>query len=125
MPLEPLTLTLTRTGEDAQLRVQSGHTILAGSITIEALDQLAAMFQAEALELRRARNRITTPTHYDTLGVSRDATADEIQSAYWTRAKQYHPDVTTSDTVAAMQQLNHAYDTLSDSVKRQVYDSIL
>ena len=125
MPLEPLTLTLTRTGEDAQLRVQSGHTILAGSITIEALDQLAAMFQAEALELRRARNRITTPTHYDTLGVSRDATADEIQSAYRTRAKQYHPDVTTSDTAAAMQQLNHAYDTLSDSVKRQVYDSIL
>ncbi|TKB91786.1 MAG: J domain-containing protein [Nitrospira sp.] len=123
MSLEPLTLTVTRNGADAELRVRSGHSILAGAITIEALDRLATLFQAEALALRRARNRIAIPTHYVTLGVFRDATADEIQAAYRALAKQYHPDTSSGETGAAMTQINEAYETLSDDHTRQIYDA--
>lgn len=123
MSLEPLTLTVTRNGADAELRVRSGHSILAGAITIEALDRLATLFQAEALALRRARNRIAIPTHYDTLGVSRTATADEIQSAYRAAAKRQHPDLSGSETGAAMAQINQAYAVLGDPQSRQQYDA--
>ena len=123
MSLEPLTLTVTRNGADAELRVRSGHSILAGAITIEALDRLATLFQAEALALRRARNRIAIPTHYDTLGVSRTATADEIRDAYRRLARQYHPDTSSSETGAAMTQINEAYETLSDDHTRRIYDA--
>ena len=122
MSLEPLTLTVTRTGTDAQLHVRSGHSILAGSITIDALDQLATLFQAEALELRRARRRLATPTHYETLGVSRDANADEIQAVYRRLAKQYHPDTSSGETGAAMQAINDAYAVLGDPQQRHQYD---
>lgn len=121
--LEPLALTVTRTGTDAQLHVRSGHSILAGSITIDALDRLAALFSAEALALRRARHRLAIPTHYDTLGVSRTATADEIQAAYRTLAKQYHPDTSASDSHVVMAQINQAYAVLGDPQSRQQYDA--
>ena len=123
MSLEPLTLTLTRTGTDAQLHVRSGYSILAGSITVEELDRLTTLFSAEALALRRARYRLAIPTHYDTLGVSRTATADEIQSAYRAAAKRQHPDLSGSETGAAMAQINHAYAVLGDPQSRQQYDA--
>lgn len=125
MSLEPLTLTLTRTGTDAQLQVRSGHSILAGSITVEELDRLTTLFSAEALALRRARYRLAIPTHYDTLGVSRTATADEIQSAYRAAAKRQHPDLSGSETGAAMAQINQAYAVLGDPQSRQQYDATL
>ena len=123
MSLEPLTLTVTRTGTDAQLHVRSGHSILAGSITVEELDRLTTLFSAEALALRRARHRLAIPTHYDTLGVSRTATADEIQSAYRAAAKRQHPDLSGSETGAAMAQINQAYAVLGDPQSRQQYDA--
>ena len=123
MSLEPLTLTVTRTGTDAQLRVRSGHAILEGSITIEELDRLTTLFSAEALELRRARHRLATPTHYETLGVSRDANADDIRDAYRAAAKRQHPDLSGSETGAAMAQINQAYAVLGDPQSRQQYDA--
>ena len=123
MSLEPLTLTLTRTGTDAQLHVRSGYSILAGSITVEELDRLTTLFSAEALALRRARHGLAIPTHYDTLGVSRIASADEIQAAYRALAKQYHPDTSASDSHAVMTQLNEAHAALSDPIRRQQYDA--
>ena len=123
MSLEPLTLTVTRNGADAELRVRSGHSILAGSITVEELDRLTTLFQAEALALRRARHRLAIPPHYDTLRVSRTATADEIQSAYRAAAKRQHPDLSGSETGAAMTQINEAYAVLGDPQSRQQYDA--
>jgi molecular chaperone DnaJ len=61
--------------------------------------------------------------HYDTLGVSRDATPDEIKKAYRRLARELHPDVNPSEEAAErFKDVTHAYDVLSDPGERQRYD---
>jgi DnaJ-class molecular chaperone len=60
-------------------------------------------------------------SHYDTLGVNKDATQDEIKKAYRKLASKHHPDK-GGDTVK-FQEIQTAYDVLSDEAKRQMYDS--
>ena len=61
--------------------------------------------------------------HYQTLGVSSDAPADEIKRAYRRLARELHPD-TNPDPAAAerFKEVTHAYEVLSDAQKRQRYD---
>ena len=56
---------------------------------------------------------------YKVLGVSRDASDDEIKQAYRRLAKQYHPDRNPGDAAAAkkMQQINAAYDQIKNPDK--------
>ena len=58
------------------------------------------------------------------LGVARDAKADEIRKAYRKLARKYHPDLNPGDKAAEerFKKVQEAYDVLSDSKKRQVYD---
>lgn len=64
--------------------------------------------------------------YYETLGVSRDATPEEIKKNYRKLARKYHPDVSKEpDAEAQMQALNIAYDTLSDAEKKAEYDQQL
>ncbi len=58
---------------------------------------------------------------YQTLGVNRDATADEIKRAYRKLASQHHPDKGGDKT--RFQDIQAAYDTLSDTNKRAAYDN--
>jgi len=53
---------------------------------------------------------------YKVLGVSRDASDEEIKRAYRRLAKQYHPDINPGDPVAAkkMQQVNAAYEQIKN-----------
>jgi len=61
---------------------------------------------------------------YKTLGVRRNASADEIQKAYRELARKYHPDLNPADKTAKekFQEIQSAYEVLNDSEKRQMYD---
>lgn len=59
-------------------------------------------------------------THYETLGVERSASAEEIKAAYRRRSSAAHPDKGGSDD--EMQAVNRAYETLSDPERRKAYD---
>jgi len=64
--------------------------------------------------------------YYEILGVSRNASTDEIRKAYRKLAMQYHPDRNPGDTQAEerFKKINEAYQVLNDSQKRAHYDRV-
>jgi len=62
--------------------------------------------------------------YYDTLGVKRNATEQEIKQAYRRLARQHHPDVNPGDksAEARFKEINEAYEVLSDKKNRKKYD---
>ena len=62
--------------------------------------------------------------YYELLGVSRKANAKDIRAAFRKLARKYHPDLNPGDKAAEekFKQLQEAYDVLSDTKKRQMYD---
>jgi len=63
--------------------------------------------------------------YYEILGVSRDATADDIKKAFRRLARKYHPDVSKApDAEARMKEVNEAFAVLSDPEKRAAYDQL-
>jgi DnaJ-class molecular chaperone len=64
--------------------------------------------------------------YYKTLGVARGASTDEIKKAFRKLARKYHPDVNPGDKTAEdkFKEINEAYEVLSDTEKRQKYDTL-
>ncbi|XP_053677461.1 protein tumorous imaginal discs, mitochondrial-like [Anopheles nili] len=63
--------------------------------------------------------------YYNTLGVTKNASAKEIKKAYYQLAKKYHPDTNKDDPNAGkkFQDVSEAYEVLSDETKRREYDT--
>jgi curved DNA-binding protein len=63
--------------------------------------------------------------YYETLGVGRSASQDEIRKAYRRLAKQYHPDISKEKNAdARYREINEAYEVLKDPDKRVKYDTL-
>ncbi|MFL6540316.1 MAG: DnaJ C-terminal domain-containing protein [Chthoniobacterales bacterium] len=64
--------------------------------------------------------------YYETLGVSKTASEDEIKSAFRKLARKHHPDVAKDKKSAEekFKQINEAYEVLSDPEKRKKYDQL-
>jgi len=64
------------------------------------------------------------PDYYKVLGVSREASADEIRKAYRKLSREYHPDMRPNDPEALekFKQVQNAFDVLGDPEKREQYD---
>ena len=60
--------------------------------------------------------------YYEVLGVNKNASKDEIKSAYRKLAKQYHPDNKETGDEAKFKEIQEAYDILYDDQKRSAYD---
>jgi molecular chaperone DnaJ len=63
--------------------------------------------------------------YYKTLGVDKNASADDIKKAYRTLVKKYHPDLHPGDKECAekFKEINEANEVLSDEKKRKNYDT--
>ncbi|XP_033760552.1 chaperone protein dnaJ 20, chloroplastic-like [Pecten maximus] len=72
------------------------------------------------------RHEFVTVTHYETLGINRDATPKDIKEAFITMSKKYHPDVNSEDptATATIATINEAYSCLSDENLRRIYDEV-
>src|ERR1017187_625692 len=71
---------------------------------------------------------MSPPKHeyYETLGVERKASVDEIRKAYRKLARKYHPDLNPGDKSSEdrFKNVQEAYDVMSDPKKRQMYDQL-
>lgn len=81
----------------------------------------------------------TDKSHYEVLGVARNASPEEIRRSYRALARRLHPDALasgsggaatshsgrSSDRAVTMAEVNHAWDVLSDPLRRREYDASL
>ena len=67
--------------------------------------------------------------YYDILQVNRNASPEIIEKAYKTLAKKYHPDLQAEEnrkqSEEILKEINEAYETLSNTEKKQAYDALL
>lgn len=68
---------------------------------------------------------LTMPTHYETLGISKSSSQDEIKQAYKKMALKHHPDRNPTNVLEATEKFKliaEAYSILSEDVSRRIYD---
>ncbi len=77
----------------------------------------------ESQEFRKMMQESSLPNYYATLGISQDASQEEIKSRFRQLAKEHHPDKTRDEKSAEIfSEINKAYEVLSDEETRKEYD---
>ncbi|PRT52612.1 DnaJ subfamily C member 3 [Wickerhamiella sorbophila] len=118
----------------AQLERQSGN--LHGALRLldplihhgKADDRVIQLYQEIQAEMQRPRGQTPTKDLYKVLGVDEKADKQEIKKAYRALSKQYHPDkyrgdeLSADEVMAKMQEINEAYEVLSNEDTRKDYD---
>lgn len=79
----------------------------------------------EDREFRDAALNNKLPNYYEILGLSKEATQEEIKKNFRELAKKTHPDKTKEDSERQMMELNKAYEVLSDKENKEKYDRYL
>jgi hypothetical protein len=64
-------------------------------------------------------------THYEVLGVGRDASTSQIRTAFRRLARAHHPDTSTAGSAESLAPINEAWRVLGDPVLRHAYDRSL
>lgn len=79
-------------------------------------------WQDDYEEYNPGKHTKNLPDYYKILGVSHDATLQEIKSRYRQLVRSRHPDVSGEDSDTDMVKINEAYEVLSDKDRRDKYD---
>lgn len=124
-PSEETTSTLDDLTDTVAERIKEAKTDANKEERDPEADKLAIVSATpENQDTNQAANQPPAKDHYKTLGVKQDATPTEIRKAYFNKAKQMHPDKNPDDPLATekFQELQEAYQTLSDPEQRAEYD---
>jgi DnaJ-domain-containing protein 1 len=120
MIIDGFTIAIEHTKDSSFFTVRGVPFGIQARLTVEQLEALAQELTREGSTWRR---RIAE-NHYTVLGVPQTATPEEIQKAYRTMQKRFHPDSKGGSTERS-QTINAAYETLSVPERRNVYDRTL
>lgn len=103
------------------------------SLNVEVANESPPASPGHADLVRKTWRRIDWLSHYDLLGVRRDASAEDVRRAYFERSRLFHPDLAHRSDLAGLdrelsavfERLKVAHDTLADAAARAEYDSSL
>jgi hypothetical protein len=103
------------------------------TLNVEVADEPPQPSPGHAELIRKTWRRIDWLSHYDLLGVTRDASSEDVRRAYFERSRLFHPDLghradlagLDKELSAVFERLRIAHDTLVDGAARAAYDATL
>ena len=118
--------------QDGAERPASGRGGFHG-LNVEVAAQPSDRSPGHAELVKNTYRRIDWLTHYELLGVVREAPPEKISEAYFERSRLFHPDLRhredlarfEKELTAVFERMKKAYETLSDPDKRALYDQSL
>ncbi len=83
----------------------------------------AALWRSDLWRAGQFGSAVMEPNYYRVLGVPESASYDELQEAYRSLAKAYHPDRSGADTAGRFREVQEAWEVLGNAERRCAYDA--